>query len=343
MDLILIGVIVVTFIGAKINFAGGGYLDTCLNRRQTMAVNGVFVMLVFLRHFKQYIECGTYDRFFWSLDSCLGQLIVTSFLFYSGYGMLVSLKNKPHYLQSIPTRFFKVWCRFAVAICLFLILNMVMGNYHTPSTILLSFTGWESVGNSNWYVYAILSLYFFTYVSVRMAKGNRALSILLVTIYCIAYCGLTILCGKGSWWYDTILCYPAGMTAGEYETQMKEFLRDKNHYSISFAGCFVSFAGFYLCSMLLSGPIVLVTMELRGILFVCLILLITIKLQIGNQILDWLGKHTFEIYILQRLPMIALEDICPNTYLYFGISIAVTCLLAAIFNRAISKAFDILH
>ena len=64
MDLILIGVIVVTFIGAKINFAGGGDLDTCLNRRQTMAVNGVFVMLVFLRHFKQYIECGTYDRFF---------------------------------------------------------------------------------------------------------------------------------------------------------------------------------------------------------------------------------------------------------------------------------------
>lgn len=131
MDLLLIGVIVVTFIGAKVNFAGEGYLDTYLNRKQTTAVNGVFVMLVFLRHFKEYIECGTYDRFFWSLDSYLGQLIVTTFLFYSGYGMLVSLKNKPHYLQSVPKRFFKVWFQFAMAICLFLILNMVMGTHYS--------------------------------------------------------------------------------------------------------------------------------------------------------------------------------------------------------------------
>lgn len=171
MDLILIGVIVVTFIGAKVNIAGE-YLDTCLNRKQTTAVNGVFVMLVFLRHFKEYIECGTYDSFFWRLDSYLGQLIVTTFLFFSGYGILVSIKNKPHYLQSVPKRFFKVWFRFAVAICLFLILNMAMGNQYTPLTILLSFTGWESVGNSNWYIFAILSLYFFTYVSVRLGRSG---------------------------------------------------------------------------------------------------------------------------------------------------------------------------
>lgn len=152
----------------------------------------------------------------------------------------------------------------------------------------------------------------------------------MITISCIAYCGITILCGKGSWWYDTILCYPAGMLVGEYEKQIKEFLEKTSCYFISFAGCFVAFVGFYICAMLMPGLIGLVAMELRSILFVCLIVLVTIKIQIGNQILDWLGKHTFEIYILQRLPMIVLENIGLNAYFYFGISLVVTCFLAVI-------------
>ena len=341
MNLIFIAVIVISLIGARTRI-GGGYSDTCLYRKQTNAINGIFVMLVFMRHFRQYIVCGPYDSLFWSLDNYLGQLIVTTFLFYSGYGMLVSLKNKPHYLQSIPKRFFKVWLQFAVALCLFLILNMVMANHYTLSTILLSFTGWESVGNSNWYIFVILSLYFFTYVNVRLAKGNRVPSILLITVCCIAYCVIAILCDKGAWWYDTILCYPAGMIVGEYEQQIKQFLEKTSRYFISFAGCFIAFVGFYICAKLAPGLIGLVAMEFRSILFVYLIVLITMKLQIDNPILDWLGKHTFEIYILQRLPMIALNNIGLNSYLYFGISLVVTCLLAVVFKSTLSKVFDII-
>lgn len=296
-----------------------------------------------MRHFRQYIDCGAYDSFFLSLDSYLGQLIVTTFLFYSGYGMLVSLKNKPHYLQSIPKRFFKVWFQFAVAVCLFIILNIVMDNHYTFSKILLSFIGWESVGNSNWYIFAILSLYFFTYISFRLVKGNRALSILLITICCILYCGIMILFDKGSWWYDTILCYPAGMLVGEYEKQIKEFLAKTSRYFISLAGCFVAFVGFYICVMLLPVLIGLIAVEFRSILFVCLIVLVTMKIQIGNPILNWFGKYTFEIYILQRLPMIALYNIGLNSYYYFGISLVATCLLAVVFHRALSKVIAISH
>ena len=81
MDLILLCVVILTFIEVKIDF-DGGYLNTCLKREQTMAVNGVFVMLVFLRHFKEYIVCSSYDRIFWTVDVLLEQLIVTNFLFY---------------------------------------------------------------------------------------------------------------------------------------------------------------------------------------------------------------------------------------------------------------------
>lgn len=252
--------------------------------------------------------------------------------------MLVSLKSKPHYLQSIPKRAVKVWLQFAAAVCLFLLMNMAIGNHYSLSTILLSFTAWQSVGNSNWYIFAILSLYLFTYLGGKLTKGDRILTILLISVCCVAYSVIIILCKKGSWWYDTILCYPAGMLVGEYEQQIKQFLEKTSHYLISFAGCFATFVVFYICAMIMPGPIEFAALELRGVFFAFLVVLVTMKIQIGNRILGWLGKHTFEVYILQRLPMIALKGVEWNSYLYFGVSMATTCLMAVVFKSTLSKA-----
>ena len=117
MDLILLCVVILTFCGEKIDFYGG-YLNTFLKREQATMVNGVFVMLVFLRHFKEYITCGFYDRIFWGVDGLLEQLIVTTFLFYSGYGIMVSLKTKRITCRNYPNEF--SWCGFNLRLrCVF--------------------------------------------------------------------------------------------------------------------------------------------------------------------------------------------------------------------------------
>ena len=163
MDFILLCVVILIFIGVKIDFAGG-YLNTYLKCEQATVVNGAFVMLVFLRHFKQYILCESHDRIFWITEGILEQLIVTTFLFYSGYGILMSLIIKKDYLQKLPKRIMKVWLQFAIAVCLFLFLNIFTGNVYSIPTIIFSFTAWESVGNSNWYILAIMVLYFLFYI-----------------------------------------------------------------------------------------------------------------------------------------------------------------------------------
>lgn len=50
-DLILLCVVILTFIEVIIDFAEG-YLNSYLKRKQATMVNGVFVMLVFLRHLR---------------------------------------------------------------------------------------------------------------------------------------------------------------------------------------------------------------------------------------------------------------------------------------------------
>lgn len=332
MDFILLCVVILTFIGVRSDFAGG-YLNTYLKREQATAVNGAFVMLVFLRHFKQYILCESHDRIFWIADGILEQLIVTTFLFYSGYGILMSLKIKEDYLQKLPKRIMKVWLQFAIAVCLFLFLNIFTGNVYSIPTIILSFTAWESVGNSNWYILAIMVLYFLSYIGEIITGRNSLKTTFFVTVGCCLYIIVMILCGKGSWYYNTIFCYPLGMIFAVYERRIRMLLEKKDTYLMIVVGCAVAFATSYLCAMKYHGVIWLATVELRGIFFVLLIVLGTSRIRIGNSVLNWLGQHTFEIYILQRLPMITLSGIDMNQYVYFTMCVAVMCLIAVLYQK----------
>lgn len=63
-----------------------------------------------------------------------------------------------------------------------------------------------------------------------------------------------------------------------------------------------------------------------------IILMISMKVTIGNKYLKFLGKYTFEIYILQRIPFMIFEHIFSNEYIIFMISLSTTFMFAVIFK-----------
>ena len=68
---------------------------TYLSKEQTNAIKGIFILLVIFRHFKQYVgNLSILDKTLVLWDDYLDQLIVVMFLFYSGYGVFLSIKNK---------------------------------------------------------------------------------------------------------------------------------------------------------------------------------------------------------------------------------------------------------
>lgn len=50
-----------------------------------------------------------------------------------------------------------------MALALYLGLHLCFGAQPSLKTILLSMVCWESIGNSNWYIFAILCLYLLTW------------------------------------------------------------------------------------------------------------------------------------------------------------------------------------
>jgi len=73
-----------------------------LSHKNTVLVNGVFVILVYLSHSSAKVELShSLDTFYLLFKQHLLQLVVVTFLFYSGYGMCESMKRKKGYVTQI--------------------------------------------------------------------------------------------------------------------------------------------------------------------------------------------------------------------------------------------------
>ena len=75
-----------------------------ISMKQTNIIRGFFLLLVFMIHFCLYIQMnGPTDRIFQFWRPHSGQLVVTLFLLYSGYGVFVSIMKKgTPYVRRIP-------------------------------------------------------------------------------------------------------------------------------------------------------------------------------------------------------------------------------------------------
>lgn len=315
--------------------------EKALNPERTTMINGFFVGLILFSHFNSYAQTTIkIDEIYYYLFYIINQLMVTTFLFYSGYGILESIKNKKNYIKNFfKKRIVKLFVLFSTALILYIILNLLINNNYSLKTILLAFVGWESIGNSNWFMFAIFSMYFATLISFKIFKKDIKSAILLNTILSFVYIILVNIFKGYDWWYNIILCYNLGMFVSYYKEKIISLLKNNTHYYLIlltllmiFTISYINYSNYFV-------------FEIVSMSFVLIIFMITLKIKIGNKFLLWLGKNTFNIYILQRLVYILFDFLGLrnyNIYLYFIISILSIFLLSKIFDAFVKKITNIL-
>ncbi len=314
-----------------------------LSRDMTTTINGYFLTTVFMTHIIQYLSSDMYNAVDWAYiytNRALGQLIVAMFLFYSGYGVMESLKHKEGYIQSFPRkRILTLVINFEIAAILYLIVSCATGQPPTFRYAIKAFFAWESLGNSNWYVFAIMYLYIVTYLSFRfIPKKKHWISVSLVFVLSLFYI-FFMRQHKGGWWYNTILCYTAGMI---FSCHIDKFRR---------IFC-VKRSKWYLSTLLLLLVAFVITyklpkgnvwrFEILSVLFSLIIVFLTMKMKATNPVYTYIGKNLFYYYIYQRVPMILFKDTLGsyNIYLYFLVCIVVTiaiCQLMIPLHKKIHK------
>jgi hypothetical protein len=306
---------------------------------QTQTIKGIFVITVFFSHFCSYVSLNKwFDIAMQKYCACFGTLMVAPFLFYSGYGIFESVKHKgTRYISSFPKkRILKTLLHFDFAVILFLILDSFIGRHVSISQFLLSLTGWTSIGNSNWFIFAILCAYVFAFAGLSIFKGNLKHAAFFITAMTFAYIAI-ISQIKANYWFYTILAFPLGALLSTYKDKV-EILTSKKSFTMW--GAFLSIIVLILARIKFF-PQPFINSQIALLAFCSAMVFVSFHIRLNSKILNWFGANVFGIYILQRLPMNLgyYFHWNSNKYLYFVFCLASTLLLAVVFRKA-TNYFD---
>lgn len=339
MILFLIIVFALSFYRARfVRPVLSGLNEQYLAPDSTVAVKGIFILLVFLSHANNYLldnsvyTANVLNQPYIDFQAHLGQGVVVLFLFYSGYGVMESIRKKgAPYVNAMPKRrVLKTLIHFDLAVFLFLFLRLAFGTLGQTSVwnILLAFTGWTSIGNSNWYIFAMLMLYLFTFLAFKWMPKKPVRALWLVTAFTVLYIAVLAVL-KDAWWFDTVLLYPIGMWYSFHKEKIESVLFSKQHRYWLTLG--VSLAVMIVSHLLRTNYL---CYEIWMISLAITVVLVTMKWQIANPVLQFFGKHLFEIYILMRIPMMVLLHFgITNTYVFVLVSFVATVVLAVLFKK----------
>ena len=335
MVFVYTALLVLALIGAKFSFRSFNTKEY-LSMDSTNAVRGVFILLVFLSHMMQYyVYTEEVDVLGGTVSRALGQMIVVMFMFYSGYGIGESVKRKGSaYIKPFQVnRVFKTWLHFVIGVFIYYVLSLILGLKYPASQIWLAFVGWTSIGNSNWYIFAVVVLYIITWIAFSLAKKNNYIAAVVVTLLTVAYI-VVMYFFKENWWFDTVLCYVAGLWYSLGKEKIEKLLTKNNIiWIVVFVACAVGWWYSHFCRTLPAMRI------LEAVLFTMGAVMLSLKISVRCKPLVWIGKYTFEIYILMRIPM-KLFGIwglsAYNLYLYFAATLAATLVLSVLFSKLLS-------
>lgn len=314
--------------GARI-CAAGKWNEEFMSLRQTKYIQGFLAVCIMLHHIAQE-TCGSWQEYplIHGLDFFvrLGYLFVAVFMMCSGYGLYKSYVSKENYFGGfIKKRVLPIIFAFYTTGLLYLIARIILGEKMTPMKLLWYVTGISQPSSYSWYVITLPIFYLLFYLCFKMFKsdGMRIGGVVLGTfVYtligtCINHNDYLM---RGEWWYNSVHLFWIGIILAKYEKSILVSVKKK--YPLYFAAVLVGMVFFFRLGETLADMgyyygetnyslsfrevvrnrwIVLAAQMMASLNFVLWVLLLNLKIKIGNRFLGFMGRITLEFYLLHGL------------------------------------------
>lgn len=332
----ILGIVIVLLIFAITSRSCDSGASRWLSKDTTTVINGFWILIVFLSHANPYINKSEYEWNMWGdkmysfFFGFVGQMMVAMFLFNSGFGVMERIKLKgSDYIRLMPKhRVLTTLINFDIAVLCFVALNLIVGISMSIPQVILSLTCWLDVGNSNWYIFAILYCYIAVYVAFSLCQSfKRAVWVTIALIF--VYAVLMPMLKEKSCWYNTIFTFIAGMLCSINKERLYGFLN--KHWTRVIAILPVTYLFAYILIILTRHYEIIcgIGHQIMAVVFTLIFATFAVKFDFRSSILFWCGSRLFPIYIYQRIPMISLSNCCADRPLLFvGLAAALTFLIA---------------
>ena len=350
--LLLLLVLCLLFFGNRYDSSGRGSCEY-LSRNHTCFVNGFFIVYVFVRHFSEYgAQMSSLDAAFLENEGgVMGQLLVSTFLLFSGYGIQMSYQRKGggYAGELVRKRFLVLLRNFAGAVLIYVAVKSALGVDFSWRAVALSMVGWFSVGNSNWFIFMTLVEYLLiAFCYLAFSRYGRFVPVIATAV--MTYGWTCVLCFyKPFYWYNTIMCVPAGMLLAELRGSVCRWQLRMGWriflvvIPLMLVGREIHMPAYWWCEGLIHPYIGTclgtAVANIGAVMFACGLALFAGWLSVAGyepaklgRILVWCGGPAlFYLYIYQRVPMLVGKHYgLPEShgYAYFITCLVVTVLIA---------------
>ncbi len=294
-------------------------------RKETSTMlKGLLAIGIIFHHLAQ--RSDTVTNFFISF----GKPITALFFFISGYGLLSSLsKNKEKYMHDfLNKRFISLLIPFLVSIVIFQTALYINTNSFDIKLILKDlFQGkTDSFLPFSWYVFEIIYFYLVFYFVFRYSKSNLIGNILLTGLFSFFLIYGFRFIHFGDWWYAASLAFTFGLFCKYLECNplKKQKLNSK------------FFIVILLCTLLII-PIFNIKYMVATFVVPYFIYFLIMHIHIpDNKILLFLGKISYEIYLIQGIAVFLLRGnlvYIKNDNWYIVFTFIITIPLAILTNK----------
>ena len=298
--------IILLFAGAKI-MKKGEWNEDVLSFEHTKAFLG-FASIVIIFHHASQKTCADwldphYIRHGLDLFVYAGYLCVAAFLFCSGYGMRTASRKEGFFKGYFRKRMLPIIIPTVLIWLVFFITERARGVKVAPPL-------WINVYDYIWFIPAILYMYVWFYLSFHVMK-NEKLRMPLLWTGVVLYIIFCFFFSPGTWWYNTVHLFAVG--AGFAGNSERRLQRLKSRYPLKVilfilltliffvAGNYYPMLTFILHKQyngmihrLLEGPCQMIS----AYTFVISLILLGLKIHIGNRLIKTLGTFTLELYLL---------------------------------------------
>ena len=351
------------------------YVTKCL---RGFCALGIFIHQIIIGEFRANFGIFEIYRY-------LGYTFVSFFLFFSGYGLMKSLLTKNDYLKTFfKKRVLSIFIPYYIINLISTIILLTTDDFYftgylrknkrTKTDIVLTFLGIYYANGQCWFIIELFVLYILFYFSHKIFSGNKALFMNIILIFLLVLIGRFLpIHKKAEFWfsvphyYESIMAFPYGMIISNYESAIVKFVQnekiyyliliffgilgvtltgkevkiEKNHRlkgQFEFINYFTSYKTFFFRFFLQSSAVITI---------ISFVFLLTMKIKIGNQLLEYYGDLSFEFYLVEKLsykPINYKHIIVKDYYEYYCIyALILSTKYASLFQMLTHKIFNLIQ
>ena len=309
-----------------------------LSLKTTNALRGIFALVVTFHH----VSKGTISIYPYSEFVDMGYLAVAFFFFVSGYGLQKKHITDPSYQNKfLLKRLPPVLLLPILMLSFYFVAALVNGDSLTVKDILLSVFDNHPVVSGSWYVINISIFYVVFYLFMKLFKQHHFAMVVGAVVFYVVWAFSCFRLSHGLWWYSATHLLAVGMFWAVYEKQILAVLK-KCYYFVALLFWVTFLIVFSFRNQIITLPIPFILSLIRivtAVIFVIGIWLFTMKFQIGNRVLAFLGKISYEIFLSHCFFHIFFKSEAvniENDILYMAAVLVSTIVSSVLLNKVTS-------